>query len=182
MSLAHAILGLLRDRSMTGYDLKITCFDGSIAHFWPADQAQIYRTLDKLADQGFIESHVEIQQDRPNRKVYSITEVGRVELDRWLHSFQMPPAHREPFLVQLFFADQLERETVIRQLEQQIAAHVEQLAIYERIGISAPNEISDPAIQRMIMFQKMTLDLGIRTEKNYVAWLNHCLEMVRGMP
>src|SRR5258705_13680872 len=54
MSLAHAILGMLQTRPMTGYDLKVECFDNSIAHFWQADQAQIYRTLDKLAEDGLV--------------------------------------------------------------------------------------------------------------------------------
>src|SRR5579875_1236367 len=44
MSLTHAILGFLNRQPMTGYDLKTQCFDISVAYFWPADQAQIYRT------------------------------------------------------------------------------------------------------------------------------------------
>jgi DNA-binding PadR family transcriptional regulator len=73
MSLAHVILGLLQQQERTGYDLKTECFDDCISHLWPADQAQIYRTLDKLESQGWITCTVEIQHDRPNRKVYRIT-------------------------------------------------------------------------------------------------------------
>src|SRR5215813_8418841 len=110
MSLMHAILGFLSHKAQTGYDLKTEAFDDSVAYFWPADQAQIYRTLDKLTEQGLVECHIEIQQDRPNRKVYSITESGNNELTRWLNEFQTPPVYREPFLIQLFFADQLSDE------------------------------------------------------------------------
>src|SRR5690349_16257537 len=105
MSLTHAILGLLTQSPMTGYDLKNYSFDTSVAHFWPADQAQIYRTLDKMAEQGWVESRVEFQEDRPNRKVYSITDDGRDELQRWLLLFQPLTPYREPFLIQLFFAE-----------------------------------------------------------------------------
>ncbi len=49
MSLPHAILGFLREQPLTGYALKTQRFDVSVANFWPADQAQIYRTLDRLA-------------------------------------------------------------------------------------------------------------------------------------
>lgn len=69
MSLAHAILGFLQKQKMTGYDLKISCFDQCLAHLWPADQAHIYKTLDKLLEQDWITCNVEIQHDRPNRKV-----------------------------------------------------------------------------------------------------------------
>ncbi len=47
MSLKHAILGFLELSPFSGYDLK-KAFDGSVQHFWPADQAQIYRTLNQL--------------------------------------------------------------------------------------------------------------------------------------
>src|SRR5688572_3144470 len=132
MSLPHAILGILQYYPMTGYDLKTQFFDESITHFWSADQAQIYRTLDKLAEQGWVESQLEIQQDRPNRKVYSITETGRTELRRWLTTDQPLHAVREPLLIQLFFAAQLPNETVVEMLQRQLMAHQERLKIYER--------------------------------------------------
>ena len=44
MSLKHAVLGFLSIAPMTGYDLR-KHMEESVAHFWPADQAQIYRTL-----------------------------------------------------------------------------------------------------------------------------------------
>src|SRR5258707_2127634 len=128
MSLPHAILGFLQMNPLTGYDLKTECFDQSVAFFWPADQAQVYRTLDKLAEQGFVESHIEIQEERPNRKVYQITENGRGELARWLRSAVPLPTYREPFLVQLFFAGQLGNTEVIEVLEAQVSAHRERLA------------------------------------------------------
>ena len=52
MSLDHAILGFLNYHPYTGYDLK-KIFDSSVQHFWPADQSQIYRTLNRLTEQGF---------------------------------------------------------------------------------------------------------------------------------
>jgi DNA-binding PadR family transcriptional regulator len=107
MSLPHAILGLLDITAMTGYDLKHQAFDSTISHFWQADQAQIYRTLNQLVEAGWVECTLEVQQERPNRKVHHITDAGRAELRRWLHLEQALPVHREPFLVQLFFAGQL---------------------------------------------------------------------------
>jgi DNA-binding PadR family transcriptional regulator len=47
MSLEHGILGYLSMKPLAGYDIK-KLFNMSAAFFWPADQAQIYRTLKKL--------------------------------------------------------------------------------------------------------------------------------------
>ena len=67
MSLEYAILGFLRSRPMTGYELK-KIIDGSVSHFWPADQSQIYRTLGKLAERGWAEMEVVPGTDRPDRR------------------------------------------------------------------------------------------------------------------
>ena len=54
MSLPHILLGMLREPA-TGYDLGKR-FKQSLAHFWHADLAQIYPTLKKLEQQGFLKS------------------------------------------------------------------------------------------------------------------------------
>ena len=177
MSLVHAILGFLNKHPMTGYDLKTECFDQSVAHFWPADQAQIYRTLDKLTEQGFVESDIEVQTDRPNRKIYHITEAGRAELFRWLALPQEElPIHREPFLVQLFFADQLDKKTVLNLLELQLDAHEKQLAKYREIPLPP---IGTPDLSREYMFQRLTLDMGLHSEQMYIDWLKESIKIVQ---
>lgn len=178
MSLAHAILGILQHEPMTGYDLKTKYFDESIAHFWPADQAQIYRTLDKLAEEAWAESELEIQQDRPNRKVYRITGAGRRELRRWLTSPQPLPVHREPFLVQLFFAEELDNDQIIAQMQAQRADHEALLAHYRAIRLPPLGSLK---ATRDLTFQRLTLELGIMTEEASIAWLDRAMEAVRGL-
>ena len=75
---------------MTGYELK-KFFDTSVAHFWNAELSQIYPALKAMESEGLVEMKVEVQDDRPNRKVYSITDSGRRELLEWLAK----PADRE---------------------------------------------------------------------------------------
>ena len=178
MSLPHAILGLLQSEPMTGYDLKTREFDQSIAHFWPADQAQIYRTLDKMTEEGWVESHVEIQQDRPNRKVYSLTDAGRAELQRWLATPQALPVYREPFLIQIFFAKDLPNEKIIRLLQEQLEGHQARLAHYRQIPLPTLDELKD---NRDLTLQRLTLELGIRIEQAYIDWLEMSLAVVRDL-
>ena len=83
MSLDYAILGFLNYAPLSGYDLK-KVFDNSVQHFWPADQSQIYRTLTRLTERGLAEMDVIEQTERPDRKVYHITQAGRDELLQWL--------------------------------------------------------------------------------------------------
>ena len=53
MSLPHALIGLLLDRPMTGYDLKLL-FDKELNSFWPAQMSQIYRELGNIGSKGIV--------------------------------------------------------------------------------------------------------------------------------
>jgi PadR family transcriptional regulator, regulatory protein AphA len=178
MSLSHAILGLLTVTPMTGYDLKNEAFDKTVAHFWQADQTQIYRTLATMAGSGWVESTLEIQEDRPNRKVYHITEAGREELRRWLHTEQPLPVHREPFLVQMFFAGELDKETVLAHIARQRAGHEARLVKYQQIPMPP---LGDPDLDRKRTFWRLTLEMGMAMERAYIDWLDQCEAVVQGM-
>jgi DNA-binding PadR family transcriptional regulator len=178
VSLAHAILGMLDEAPQTGYDLKTRCFDKSIAHFWPADQAQIYRTLDKMREEGWVESEVEHQKERPDRKVYHLRPAGKKELLRWLADEEIPlPAIREPFLVQLFFADHLSDEEARAKLVAQRALHEARLARYEAVPLP---ERGTKGLPREHQFGRMTLDMGLAYERAMLAWLDGCIEHLDG--
>lgn len=179
MSLAHAILGFLHHQPMTGYDLKTTAFDETVAHFWPADQAQIYRTLEKLHADGFVTCAVEVQTDRPNRKVYSITPAGEAELRRWLAALQPLPVYREPFLIQLFFGEALPNAAIVAHLRDQRAQHQARLETY--LAITLP-PFDTPEVERAYKLQRLTLDLGIRLEQAYLDWLDESLARLDTLP
>jgi DNA-binding PadR family transcriptional regulator len=182
MSLAHAILGLLNQAALTGYELKTQKFDASIAHFWAADQAQIYRTLEKLQAQGYVTNQLEVQENRPNRKVYSITAAGKAELDRWLHEIQPIITYREPFLVQLYFAEGLTNAELVAQFHAQRTAHAARLQQFQDIAHYGFPPLTQLTEQRGVAFQRMTLELGLRLEQAYLAWIDAMLEYLANLP
>lgn len=175
MSLAHVILGLLQQQERTGYDLKTQCFDDCIAHLWQADQAQIYRTLEKLEAQGWITCTVEIQHDRPNRKVYHITTAGEAELCRWLQTHQPLPVIREPLLVQLYFAAQITDKAIVGLLEQELAARQQKLAECEAISAQT---LDTSAASREQQMHQLVLALAMRREQLYLDWLQDAINML----
>jgi PadR family transcriptional regulator AphA len=179
MSLKYAILGLLNVLPMTGYDLKHQAFDATVRHFWPADQSQIYRTLNQLASESLVTATVVAQDERPDRKVYAITAAGQAALTDWLKTDQALPTLRDPLLVQLFFGQELPRADLLRLVEQQLAAHQAQLAIFGQIPI--PPAASRPD-DRWLALQHLTLDFGLALEQAYVSWLEHCRDVIAAMP
>ena len=177
MSLPHAILGLLAREPMTGYDLKTRWFDRSLRYFWPADQAQIYRTLDGLLARGWAAVRVEPGGDRPNRKVYTPTEAGREELARWVATPQPLPTVRDPLLVQLFTGADVPDEALHSLLGQQREAHRARLAEYEETRAFL-TELAVPDRQRRLWL--LTVENGIGRERAYLDWIETALGALDG--
>ncbi|RME34099.1 MAG: PadR family transcriptional regulator [Thermoflexia bacterium] len=180
MSLPHAILGFLNYAPMTGYDLK-KAFDTSVRHFWPADQAQIYRTLKELMRQGWVTVEVVPQEDRPNRKVYHITEAGREELRRWLRTPTAPEDPRVPLLVKVFFAGGLADEEAAALLEAYAAGLRDRLEAYARIPRQAAHYAEAIRSPREVFFWALTLDYGVRLTRAALEWAEEAIRNIRNL-
>jgi PadR family transcriptional regulator AphA len=178
MSLEYAILGFLNYHPYTGYDLK-KIFDSSVRHFWPADQSQIYRTLTRLMEQGYAEMEKVPQDDRPDRKVYHITDAGRVELMKWLASPPPMDPTRSTALIQIFFAGQLSDEDILAKFEMAAQAMRQVLAQYGQV----PGQLEEHArlvdSPREQFFWLLTLDLGLRTMRANLEWAESVIEQLK---
>ncbi|MCA9974021.1 MAG: PadR family transcriptional regulator [Anaerolineales bacterium] len=173
MSLKHALLGFLELVPLSGYDLK-KALDGSVQHFWPADQAQIYRTLSRLHDDGLVSVDVVEQTDRPDRKVYHITPNGRAELHSWLAQPLPPTNEREPLLVRIFFSGFLDDAALLPLLTaaaQQEDAYLAQLHAILADARQRMQAVTDPARQRIGFFQMLTIERAILHQQAQIAWL-----------
>jgi PadR family transcriptional regulator, regulatory protein AphA len=116
MTLQFAILGMLEITSMSGYFLK-KIFDRSVNYFWKASLSQIYRELASLEEKGFVTSSMKEQDDRPDKRMYSITQAGSQAFLEWLRDFPevLTPPGRDEFLLRIFFGSRLGKEELLRQ-------------------------------------------------------------------
>jgi PadR family transcriptional regulator, regulatory protein AphA len=106
MSIEYAILGLLVHQPMSGYDLK-KIISRSNTFYWSGNNNQIYNELVSLYRDGFLSQEIIFQENKPPRKIYAITEIGKQKLVGWLGSKPLPPERKHPFLIQLAWADML---------------------------------------------------------------------------
>jgi DNA-binding PadR family transcriptional regulator len=178
MSLDFAILGFLNYHPYTGYDLK-KIFHGSIRHFWPADQSQIYRTLARLTEQGYVEVEKIPQAERPDRKVYHITDAGRAELHKWLSGAPPMVESRSAPLIQVFFAGHLSDEEVLAKFEGFAALMRATLEQYAQIPARIEPYRQEIASPREHYFWILTLDNGIRTMRASLEWAENVIEQIR---
>lgn len=175
MSLRYAILGLLTFEPMSGYTLKTRYFDRSIRYFWPADQAQIYRTLQSLEDDGAVTWETIEGESRPNRKLYALSAEGERELRDWLAQTNPPETQKDVFLVQLYFGRMLSKDQILTVLKSRRAEHLQRLEHFETLQLP----VGDTApMRQQIRFGGLTLDFARRRERMMVEWLDACLEQV----
>ena len=177
MSLNHAILGFLRYGPRTGYDLK-KVFDVSVRHFWPAQQSQIYQSLGKLTEDGLIECEVIPQTDRPNRKLFHITQDGQAELHRWLTAPQAEKPIRAQLLIQIFFAGGLTDEEILVILESKADEVRKIIDLFEQGETPHPTH-SKALPKREQFFWYLTLDFGIDNARNSLRWLESAIDRIR---
>lgn len=178
MSLEHAILGFLYYIPLTGYDLK-KAFDASVHHFWPADQSQIYRTLAQLAKQGWVEVQVIQRENRPPRRVYSLTQTGREELRRWLTTELPSEEVRIPWLVQVFFSGQLSDEEIVATFERVAEQLCARLGRARRIPEDSMAYVEAVGSPRESFFWMLTLDYRIKVMEAELAWIEEAIKRLQ---
>ena len=88
----YAVLGLLTYAPLSGYDIR-RIYDQSLGNFWSESYGAIYPILKRLEEEGLATREVQHQAGKPDRNVYTITELGRDELHRWL---AQPPFETTP--------------------------------------------------------------------------------------
>ncbi len=178
MTLDYAILGFLNYQPLTGYDLK-KVFDRSIQHFWHADQSQIYRTLTRLTEDGAVRMEIVEQTDRPDRKVYSITPVGRERLLDWLKQpFPQEDSRSKP-LVQMFFSGQISDERMLEKLTESLAGMKRQMAMFDMIPDQVRDFTSMAKDDRELFYWFLTLELGKRSLQTNIEWLESVVDRIK---
>lgn len=121
MDVRTVCLGLLTRGEATGYEIKKQFEEGGYRHFAGASFGSIYPALGRLTAEGLVSVRDELQDKRPDRKVYSITEAGRA---RFLEALMRPPKgdrHRSPFAFAMLFSHLLPESRVRDLLDAYIA-------------------------------------------------------------
>jgi DNA-binding PadR family transcriptional regulator len=179
LSLKHALLGLISYQPMTGYEIK-QFFDSSIAHFWNAELSQIYPALKALEDAEYVIKHVEVQENRPNRKIYEITDAGREEFLRWMRTPTPPAGLRDPFLIKIFLGTELPVEDTLVLMRRQMEEHQKVIAFSEtvlrdRIAHAVEHE---KFTTQHALYWTLTLEMALAYRRAYVEWCERAMRLL----
>lgn len=100
MSVRHSLLGLIRQKPRHGYELwtAFTALVGGEKN-WEVKPAQVYMTLTRLLEGGFIRVERVDQEGGTEKQIYGITEKGEEELSKWLMEPVRPSYRRDEFFL-----------------------------------------------------------------------------------
>lgn len=121
MALGHSLLAALVHGPASGYDLS-KLFDSGMSDFWRASSQQIYAELRKLDEQGLIEGEVSKRENRPQRRVYELTEAGRRKLHEFTSAAPRPPVVRDEMMVKLYAIDAADVAATVEDLRTRAAS------------------------------------------------------------
>ncbi|MDD7795373.1 PadR family transcriptional regulator [Clostridium sp. 'White wine YQ'] len=96
-TLSYGLLGLLVNESLSGYDLT-----NRANIFWHTTHSRIYPLLGKLEQEGYVTFSLIRQSDKPDKKIYSLTEKGLNAVKLWLKSPTDAPVTKDEFFFKVY--------------------------------------------------------------------------------
>ena len=132
------VLAKLMCRPCHGYELKTY-----LANFNPNNN-KIYPALRQLNSKGFVVAEIQIQNGRPNRKIYSITPAGLERFVQLLKNFDFEKAQNtDEFNLRISFSYLLDKETMCNILALRQKALLSQSSVPDLIPEDENKEMID---------------------------------------
>jgi DNA-binding PadR family transcriptional regulator len=173
VALEHALLVSLSERPAAGLELARR-FDRSIGFFWSATHQQIYKVLRRMEDDGWVTARVVGQSGRPEKREYSVTDLGRKALAAWIATTTPRPGFRSEIAVKMRGASYGDRGALLADIAELVADHRTRLAHYESM---AARDYPEPAsLTGHDLDTYLVLRGGILQETFWISWLTEYLE------
>ena len=159
----NALLGILMTGPKHGYELH-AYMSARMNEFWQLSMSQIYALLKRLENEGMVESKQEWQENRPAKKIFSLTQTGKRRFLSWVQS---PVQHvrdfRIEFMAKLFFIRELHLKKGNSLIDRQIEVLQKKLG-----GIEGSKERITDGFERVLFSFKIAQTSAV------LKWLHDC--------
>ena len=139
MNVRTVCLAILYDGDATGYEIRKLSVEGEYSYFIDASYGAIYPALAKLEAEQLVTSRVEVQDGKPTKKIYSITEAGRTGFINSLFDKLGEDEFRSEFLLFARFASELPAALVESRLNERLDQIEVELATLARLRDQHPH-------------------------------------------
>jgi len=163
-----AILGLLKEKPMHGYELKKR-LSFLLGHFWTVSYGSLYPALKRLEKGGAIERAYSVKEKTRNRNVFRITRRGEAEFIRMLGDADASNSLSDPekFDIRMAFFQYLQPEVRLDLLRKRRELVEEQLAKFKAYKSSNSNQDH---------YQSGLLRHKVEQTRSDIRWLDRLIE------
>jgi len=158
-----AILGLLKERAMHGYELRKQ-LGQKLGFFWTVSFGSLYPTLKKLERRGVVEKFFPGDQTSRRKQVYRITPAGEAEFLELLSEGAHSSWEEDKFPLRVAFFRYLRPEARVRLLERRKAYLEDKLEEGRRSLKRANRGVADTYTLSLMRH-------GVETTEHDIQWL-----------
>lgn len=168
MNTKELLLSVLMTGPATGYDIK-KILEQEVSKIVDVTISNIYPALNELADEGLVTFERIEQENRPNKKLYEITDAGRSVCINALMTCEARQRLRSEFMFILSFAPYLPKSR-IRELIDQRLADIEEASR----SMDTVEKEGSPVIEfsgQLLPGQRFCVELGrtlVEAERNFI--------------
>ncbi|MCB1377785.1 MAG: PadR family transcriptional regulator [Alphaproteobacteria bacterium] len=121
MNVRTLCLGILSSGEASGYEIKKSIEEGMFSHFIDASFGSIYPALTQLAGEGLLTVRAEEQTGKPDKKVYAITELGRLALAKSIAVVPAKDKYKSEFLFQMLLHQYISKDVMLAAIDKQMS-------------------------------------------------------------
>ncbi|MFF8960716.1 PadR family transcriptional regulator [Streptomyces sp. NPDC014894] len=165
------LLALLAGGPAHGYELRQDLEKLLGAAYPQPNIGQIYVTLGRLEQSGLIEGRHVSQADRPDKRIYEITDAGREAVDAWYETPSEAPRVRDDFFMKLALAHRTGRPDQIALINKQRRHYLNLMRALSRIENAQTEPESRANRIASLLIEGATLHLQADLD-----WLERCQE------
>ncbi|GGX45255.1 PadR family transcriptional regulator [Streptomyces chryseus] len=156
MALRHAVLAALLagdgsdgdgSGEYSGYQLA-KAFDIGVANFWHALPQQLYAELAKLEKEGLVAGRHVVQETRPNKRMFRVTQAGLAEFEAFAAATPKASFIRDDLMVKVQAADSVDTAPVIEQLEERAALAEAKIELFGKVLRKMRGELDEEEFLR----------------------------------
>ncbi|MDJ0466542.1 PadR family transcriptional regulator [Streptomyces sp. H27-C3] len=181
MALRHAVLAALLDGEYSGYQLA-KAFDVGVANFWHALPQQLYAELAKLEKEGLVVGREVVQESRPNKRLFRVTDTGLAELEEFAAGVAKPTFIRDDLVVKVQTVDFVEAGPVIEQLDERAAVARAKTELFRELLRKMRGALDEEQFLREgeRIGPYLTCLRGLSLEEEHEAWCRRIAAVLRG--
>lgn len=171
----YSVLGVLMEGSFSGYEIK-KMINNSIGFFWSENFGNIYPVLRSLEKEGLVGKKKVIQDKKPVKNVFTITDRGKEHFIKWLNKPADYEKIRHELLLKIFFGNFSSNESNIEKLQVEVSFHKDLLERYSHLDIHIKNKHMTGIGPR---YKLMTLDFGKLYSSTVIDWCNKTIDRLK---